>query len=99
MNKKGNKLEFLLLLAIIVALGALVYFYFYVNINPKDDSSVPLKEIKANVEYENQKTSVTAVLSSFKKYGDWPEIPYQLSPARGNPFQEKASDNTKTNNQ
>ena len=68
--------------------------------NTKDDSSViPQSEAKANAEYENQKTKVTAVLSSFKQYGDWPAIPYQLSPARGNPFQEKASDNTKANNQ
>jgi len=99
MKKKSNKLEFILLLIFIIALGILIYFYFYKNIGTKDDfSATKVGEIKANKEYENQKSNVISALSSLNKYGDWPEIPYQLSGSRGNPFQEKTQSDSTVNN-
>ncbi|MFA6919283.1 MAG: hypothetical protein WC244_04240 [Patescibacteria group bacterium] len=98
MNRKNDKLELLLLLILIIGLGAGLYFYFYNSmITSQYSSVVTSSEPRVNTEYEKQKTIIMPILSSFKKYGDWPQIPYQLSQSRGNPFQEKPQDNTKDN--
>ena len=96
MKKKSNKFEFFLLLIFVILLGVLVYFYFFRNNAVKDNyPDTKSSEIKLNAKYENQKTGVISSLSLLKKYGDWPQIPFQLSQSRGNPFQEKTPDNNK----
>lgn len=94
MKKKNNKLEFILLLIFIGVLAALLYYYFYYGMNINDDLSVgKIVEIKSNSQYDSQKNNLIFNLSTFKKYGQWPEIPYQLSQGRGNPFTEKSIEN------
>jgi len=93
MLEKNKRLKIWIIFLTVAAFGLGAYFYlnhyFNSELNKYENYNLTSSEnIKLPLNKE-QKESIISNLVQFKKFGEWPDIIVSLSPARGNPFQEK----------